>query len=90
MKKYILVFLVTLPLGCAYSSAVVKLGDNDYYVSGTAGSEMGGKIGAKREALQAAADHCKKLGKKLKVSSSSSATVNDLGTGSAEVHFTCD
>ncbi len=86
--------LITIPIvfflsACAYSSSVTKIGTDTYYITGTAGSERGGALGAKNAAISGASEYCLKQNKQVNIVSSNSSTVNELGTGSAEVTFKC-
>ncbi len=87
-------FIFTIPIifllyACAYSSSVTKIGADTFYITGTAGSERGGALGAKKTAIDGASDYCKKQNKQVSIISSDSSIVNNLGTGSAEVTFKC-
>ncbi len=89
MKTIFIITATLLLLSCAYSSDVVKMGNNTYSVSGTAGSERGGKFGAKQVAIEEAASYCEKLKKQVNITNVEAATINDIGTGSANVTFKC-
>jgi putative hemolysin len=89
MKILLIIMTTFLLLSCAYSSDVVKMAPNTYSVSGTAGSERGGKFGAKQVAIKEASSYCQKQGKQLNVTQAETATVNDIGTGSASITFQC-
>ena len=89
MKYIFMVAIATMLTACAYSSDVVKIGPDTYSVSGTAGSERGGKYGAKQVAIKEANAFCEKLHKQINVINVNVATVNDIGTGSADITFSC-
>ena len=89
MKYIFILIIASFVTACAYSSDVIKMGPNTYYVSGTAGSERGGEIGAKQVAIKEASSFCSKLGKQVSITKINTVTVNELGTGSADVTFRC-
>jgi type 1 fimbria pilin len=89
MKIIFIILTTLLLLSCAYSSDVVKMGSNTYSVSGTAGSERGGKFGAKQVAIEEASSYCQKQGKQVNVTQVETATINSIGTGSANISFQC-
>ena len=89
MKIFFIIITTFLLVSCAYSSDVVKMGPNTYSVSGTAGSERGGKFGATHVAIEEASSYCQKQGKQINVTHVETATLNDIGTGSANITFQC-
>lgn len=87
MKAIILAALILT--GCAMSSNVQKLGPDTYMVSAMASPVRGGASGAEMKALEAANEHCDKLGKEIYVTQKNNLGDNGFNQGTARVAFRC-
>lgn len=90
MRKAQSIIIWTLFLaGCTSSSGVFRVGENTYQVSTRAIWELGGRIGAKRMALEEATRHCERQRKGLRVIKSSEDYSHFEG-GTVDLVFSCD
>ena len=73
---------------CASSSGVFQIGEGTYRIATRATWELGGRAGAVKMALEEATQHCKKVGKTVKVSNSEESYSHFEG-GRVDMQFTC-
>jgi stage III sporulation protein SpoIIIAA len=87
--RLLLLALVCLSVsGCAWQSAVLKVGEDTYQVSANASPARGGITGAREMALVSANEKCDALGKKITVTDIKSEYAFPVN-GVASVTFTC-